>query len=210
MWLPKAGKVCNAVDGLLQGCWECLPMPKSAAEYSERLRKGNGASAARQGHSAQQPQHTKLEPTGPPHFAISPPQPPGEHGVSSGTCGPRERTATMAATAPAAAAAAEGTPRLMIREMVLENFKSYAGAQRVGPFHKVGPATRPARRRHRPRRPDSWCLAARCTVGLHRNGLVPHAVLLPPAACITQPLTLPLLRRASPLWWAPTAAASPT
>ncbi|KXZ49780.1 hypothetical protein GPECTOR_19g231 [Gonium pectorale] len=34
--------------------------------------------------------------------------------------------------------------RLMIREMVLENFKSYAGAQRVGPFHKsfsavVGP-----------------------------------------------------------------------
>lgn len=28
-------------------------------------------------------------------------------------------------------------PRLVIREMVLENFKSYAGAQRVGPFHKV-------------------------------------------------------------------------
>ena len=27
--------------------------------------------------------------------------------------------------------------RLMIREMVLENFKSYAGVQRVGPFHKV-------------------------------------------------------------------------
>jgi hypothetical protein len=27
--------------------------------------------------------------------------------------------------------------RLMIREMVLENFKSYAGIQRVGPFHKV-------------------------------------------------------------------------
>lgn len=27
--------------------------------------------------------------------------------------------------------------RLMIREMVLENFKSYAGAQHVGPFHKV-------------------------------------------------------------------------
>lgn len=33
---------------------------------------------------------------------------------------------------------AGATPRLMIREMVLENFKSYAGAQRVGPFHKVG------------------------------------------------------------------------
>ena len=28
-------------------------------------------------------------------------------------------------------------PRLVISEMVLENFKSYAGAQRVGPFHKV-------------------------------------------------------------------------
>ncbi|KAI8546741.1 hypothetical protein RHMOL_Rhmol07G0143200 [Rhododendron molle] len=37
-----------------------------------------------------------------------------------------------------------GTPRLFIREMVLRNFKSYAGEQRVGPFHKsfsavVGP-----------------------------------------------------------------------
>lgn len=31
----------------------------------------------------------------------------------------------------------EETPRLVIREMVLENFKSYAGAQKVGPFHKV-------------------------------------------------------------------------
>ena len=36
---------------------------------------------------------------------------------------------------------AEGTnapkPRLAIKKMVLENFKSYAGAQHVGPFHKV-------------------------------------------------------------------------
>ena len=31
--------------------------------------------------------------------------------------------------------------RLVIKEMVLENFKSYAGVQRIGPFHKV---------RHRP------------------------------------------------------------
>lgn len=43
-----------------------------------------------------------------------------------------------------ATAAQERRPRLMIREMVLENFKSYAGEQRVGPFHKcfssvVGP-----------------------------------------------------------------------
>lgn len=29
------------------------------------------------------------------------------------------------------------TPRLFIREMVMKNFKSYAGEQRVGPFHKV-------------------------------------------------------------------------
>lgn len=28
-------------------------------------------------------------------------------------------------------------PRLMITKMVLENFKSYAGIQEVGPFHKV-------------------------------------------------------------------------
>ena len=27
--------------------------------------------------------------------------------------------------------------RLVITEMVLEDFKSYAGAQRIGPFHKV-------------------------------------------------------------------------
>lgn len=28
-------------------------------------------------------------------------------------------------------------PRLFIQEMVMRNFKSYAGEQRVGPFHKV-------------------------------------------------------------------------
>eukprot|EP00897_Mesotaenium_endlicherianum_P001579 jgi/Mesen1/1449/ME000132S00395 len=38
----------------------------------------------------------------------------------------------------------KGRKRLIIKEMVMENFKSYAGAQRVGPFHKsfssvVGP-----------------------------------------------------------------------
>lgn len=37
----------------------------------------------------------------------------------------------------------EPTKRLMIREMVLENFKSYAGAQHVGPFHKVRRSTTP-------------------------------------------------------------------
>lgn len=29
------------------------------------------------------------------------------------------------------------SPRLFIKEIVMNNFKSYAGEQRVGPFHKV-------------------------------------------------------------------------
>lgn len=35
-----------------------------------------------------------------------------------------------------------GKPRLFIKKMVLENFKSYAGKKHIGPFHKVshGPA----------------------------------------------------------------------
>lgn len=32
---------------------------------------------------------------------------------------------------------ASRAPRLFIKEMVMKNFKSYAGEQRVGPFHKV-------------------------------------------------------------------------
>ncbi|KAJ2686631.1 Structural maintenance of chromosomes protein 4, partial [Coemansia spiralis] len=41
-------------------------------------------------------------------------------------------------------AAKQGRPRLVITQMVLENFKSYAGRQTIGPFHKsfsaiVGP-----------------------------------------------------------------------
>jgi hypothetical protein len=52
------------------------------------------------------------------------------------------RSNQQAAAAAAAAAASVATPagplrRLMIKEMVLENFKSYAGAQLIGPFHKV-------------------------------------------------------------------------
>jgi hypothetical protein len=31
----------------------------------------------------------------------------------------------------------QGKPRLFIERLVLENFKSYAGRQEVGPFHKV-------------------------------------------------------------------------
>lgn len=30
-----------------------------------------------------------------------------------------------------------GKPRLFIKTMVLENFKSYAGKKHIGPFHKV-------------------------------------------------------------------------
>ncbi len=45
---------------------------------------------------------------------------------------------------PLAAGAAPPNQRLMIREMVLENFKSYAGEQRVGPFHKVRGVSRRA------------------------------------------------------------------
>ncbi|KAG6545758.1 hypothetical protein Mapa_012719 [Marchantia paleacea] len=47
-------------------------------------------------------------------------------------------------TPPSTTTATRGKPRLFITEMVMENFKSYAGEQRVGPFHKcfsavVGP-----------------------------------------------------------------------
>lgn len=35
-----------------------------------------------------------------------------------------------------------GNRRLVIREMELKNFKSYAGSQKVGPFHKVCLLTR--------------------------------------------------------------------
>ena len=31
----------------------------------------------------------------------------------------------------------EGEPRLMIKQIVNENFKSYAGTKIIGPFHKV-------------------------------------------------------------------------
>lgn len=33
--------------------------------------------------------------------------------------------------------AGNGKPRLVIKRLELENFKSYAGTQHVGPFHKV-------------------------------------------------------------------------
>ena len=69
----------------------------------------------------------------------------------------------------------------MIREMVLENFKSYAGAQRVGPFHKVGP-TAAAAARGAPTAGGAWRPAAHfaCTAGAAAGrGAVPP---LPPAS----------------------------
>lgn len=48
--------------------------------------------------------------------------------------GYRERAMSNMAAAPTDAGPKK---RLVIKKMVLENFKSYAGAQHVGPFHKV-------------------------------------------------------------------------
>ncbi|PWA91971.1 structural maintenance of chromosome 3 [Artemisia annua] len=55
-----------------------------------------------------------------------------------------EPMSTDAKTTPSKKAKTSTTPRLFIKEMVMMNFKSYAGEQRVGPFHKsfsavVGP-----------------------------------------------------------------------
>ena len=55
-----------------------------------------------------------------------------------------ESEPTTELAAPEPAAPAEPTPRLMIKSMILENFKSYAGPQEIGPFDKnmssvVGP-----------------------------------------------------------------------
>nr|GEV10124.1 structural maintenance of chromosomes protein 4 [Tanacetum cinerariifolium] len=55
-----------------------------------------------------------------------------------------EPTSTDAKTTPSKKAKTSATPRLFIKEMAMKNFKSYAGEQRVGPFHKsfsavVGP-----------------------------------------------------------------------
>lgn len=66
--------------------------------------------------------------------------------VASREMSTREKEETMATTCARDARedsarddgeATRGRPRLAIEKMVLENFKSYAGAQHVGPFHKV-------------------------------------------------------------------------
>lgn len=88
---------------------------------------------------------------------------------------------------PLAAAAAPPNQRLMIREMVLENFKSYAGEQRVGPFHKVRGFTRcpPSRTLRRAALPGPCCCS-------HRGHATPFA------------------HSPSQLLWALMAAGSPT
>lgn len=53
-------------------------------------------------------------------------------------------------------AATPSRKRLVIKEMVLENFKSYAGVQRIGPFHKARTSpvgVPPTTARPRPRSP---------------------------------------------------------
>lgn len=55
-----------------------------------------------------------------------------------------EQVFSPSEAAPAGDGSKHGRPRLVINEMVMRNFKSYAGEQRVGPFHKsfsavVGP-----------------------------------------------------------------------
>jgi structural maintenance of chromosome 4 len=65
----------------------------------------------------------------------------------------------------------EPRPRLMIRQMVLENFKSYAGTQYVGPFHKVsGAGLRQERVAPRRRRvPRCFPPPGRAVVGRRRG-----------------------------------------
>jgi hypothetical protein len=48
--------------------------------------------------------------------------------------------------APSDGAASASAPRtrLIITHMTLENFKSYAGVQQIGPFHKVSARRAPA------------------------------------------------------------------
>lgn len=130
-----------------------------------------------------------------------------------------------AMTAPSSDAGVK-KPRLVIKKMVLENFKSYAGAQHVGPFHKVRaiPATSPVLSidaasyrdvrgsRYRPNAPEGAPLAPNLArlrlrvggAGGERNLVrdLPARSLLPRSSL--QP------RSRSPPWLAPTEAASPT
>ena len=68
--------------------------------------------------------------------------------------------------APSDGAASAGAPRtrLIITHMTLENFKSYAGVQQIGPFHKVSARRVPAaapRLRETPR--SLSCRGAYCS-----------------------------------------------
>ena len=64
-----------------------------------------------------------------------------------------------------------GTRRLIITDMVLENFKSYAGEQHVGPFHKVASAkyTQLDRRMSQPLRSTSNFAASVCHDGVDKH-----------------------------------------
>jgi len=62
----------------------------------------------------------------------------GDAGNYSGTNCLVEYTPVQVPPPPEAIMSFDGTgPRLMITHIVNENFKSYAGVQTLGPFHKV-------------------------------------------------------------------------
>lgn len=81
-----------------------------------------------------------------------------------------------------------GAPRtrLIITHMTLENFKSYAGVQQIGPFHKVG-ARDPA---------YVACAARICPGSLLASSLL--VCLRAPSSCVRlQVMLAPLVRRDS-------------
>ena len=56
-------------------------------------------------------------------------------GVEDVRSPPAKRREIESPVAEDAGAPRQARPRLVIKEMVLENFKSYGGTQRIGPFH---------------------------------------------------------------------------
>jgi len=82
----------------------------------------------------------------------------------------------MSSAADGAEAGAGTAPRtrLIITHMTLENFKSYAGVQQIGPFHKVGAPRHP--RHHTPGSLMGVAAARRvCAQSLRRQERAPSA-----------------------------------
>ena len=99
-------------------------------------------------------------------------------------------------------AATPSRKRLVIKEMVLENFKSYAGVQRIGPFHKARTSpvvVPPTTARPRPRSPAhatgqyllQWrCPPAEAALGCCRAASKALGAFVPRAWCLTTRLPL--------------------